>query len=127
MVCIFEPCKFCVHDFASVLYLLLARKILGLPMSEEVRYYKGKHKVKVVTESAGYWIVEALEEFNDFVDDDEVTVKVGERRIVPSSTVYKHQSIPLPIREHVYELKMEKKLKQLVAKEEKKQSEKETP
>ena len=96
-------------------------------MSEEVRYYKGKHKVRVVTESAGYWIVEALEEFNDFVDDDEVTVKVGERRIVPSSTVYKHQSIPIPIREHVYELKMEKKLKQLVAKEEKKQSEKETP
>jgi hypothetical protein len=100
---------------------------MGLPMIDEVRYYKGKHKVKVVTESAGYWIVEALEEFNDSVDGAEVTVKVGERRIVPSSTVYKHQSIPLPIREHVYELKMEKKLKQLVAKEEKKQSEKETP
>ena len=96
-------------------------------MSEEVRYYKGKHKVRVVTESAGYWIVEALEEFNDCVDGMEVTVKVGERRIVPSSTVYKHQSIPLPIREHVYELKMEKKLKQLVAKEEKKESGKETP
>jgi len=96
-------------------------------MSEEVRYYKGKHKVRVVTESAGYWMVEALEEFNDSVDGKEVTVKVGERRIVPSSTVYKHQSIPLPIREHVYELKMEKKLKQLVAKEEKKQSGKETP
>ena len=94
-------------------------------MSEEVRYYKGKHKVRVVTESAGYWIVEALEEFNDCVDGMEVTVKVGERRIVPSSTVYKHQSIPLPIREHVYELKMEKKLKQLVAKEEKKESGKE--
>ena len=96
-------------------------------MSEEVRYYKGKHKVRVVTESAGYWIVEALEEFNDCVDGIEVTVKVGERRIVPSSTVYKHQSIPLPIKEHVYELKMEKKLKQLVAKEEKKQSGKEIP
>ena len=95
-------------------------------MSEEVRYYKGKHKVRVVTESAGYWIVEALEEFNDCVDGMEVTVKVGERRIVPSSTVYKHQSIPLPIKEHVYELKMEKKLKQLVAKEEKKQSGEET-
>jgi hypothetical protein len=96
-------------------------------MSGEVRYYKGKHKVKVVTESAGYWTVEALEEFNDSVDGKEVTVKPGERRIVPSSIVYKHQSIPLPIREHVYELKMEKKLKQLVAKEEKKESEKETP
>ncbi len=52
-------------------------------MSEEVRYYKGKHKVKVVTESAGYWMVEALEEFEDVVDGEKVTVKVGERRIVP--------------------------------------------
>jgi hypothetical protein len=96
-------------------------------MSEDIRYYKGKHKVRVVTESAGYWIVEAIEEFNDSEDGKEVMVKVGERRIVPSSTVYKHQSIPLPIREHVYELKMEKKLKQLVAKEEKRQNGKETP
>jgi len=127
MVCLFRLCRFCLYGFASVLYLLLARSIMGLPMIDEVRYYKGKHKVKVVTESAGYWIVEALEEFNDSVDGAEVTVKVGERRIVPSSTVYRHESIPLPIREHVYELKMEKKLKRLVAKEEKKQSEKEIP
>ena len=95
-------------------------------MSGEVRYYKGKFMVKVVTESAGYWIVEALEEFSDSLNGNEVLVKVGERRIVPSSTVYRHQSIPLPVREHVYELKMEKKLKQLVAKEEKKDSGKET-
>ena len=120
MVCLFRLCRFCLCGFASVLYLLLARSIMGLPMIDEVRYYKGKHKVKVVTESAGYWIVEALEEFNDSVDGAEVTVKVGERRIVPSSTVYRHESIPLPIREHVYELKMEKKLKRLVAEEEKK-------
>jgi gentisate 1,2-dioxygenase len=91
-------------------------------MSEEVRYYKGKHKVKVVTESAGYWMVEALEEFEDVVDGEKVTVKVGERRIVPSTTLHKHEDLPPPIREHAYELKMEKKLKRLVAEEEKKQS-----
>jgi predicted ATP-grasp superfamily ATP-dependent carboligase len=94
-------------------------------MSEEVRYYKGKHEVKVVTKSAGYWIVEAMEEFEDEVDGEKVTVRVGERRIVPSNTVRKRKSLPPPIKEHAYELKMEKKLKQLVAEEEKKQSEKE--
>jgi Leu/Phe-tRNA-protein transferase len=93
-------------------------------MSEEVRYYKGKHEVKVVTKSAGYWIIEAMEEFDDVVDGEKVTVKVGERRIVPSNTVRKQKSLPPPIKEHAYELKMEKKLKQLVAEEEKKQSEK---
>ena len=91
-------------------------------MSEEVRYYKGKHKVKVVTKSAGYWIVEALEEFDDVVDGEKVTVRVGERRIVPSNTVRKRKSLPPPIKEHAYELKMEKKLKRLVAEEEKNQA-----
>jgi len=95
-------------------------------MSEEVRYYKGLHKVKVVTESAGYWMVEALEEFEDEVDGEKVTVKVGERRIVPSDTVHKRKYLPPPIKEHAYELQMEKKLKKLVAEEEKKQGEKET-
>jgi hypothetical protein len=84
------------------------------------------HKVKVVTESAGYWIVEALEEFEDDVDGEKVKVKVGEQRIVPSNTVHKRKYLPPPIKEHVYELKMEKKLKRLIAKEEKKKSEKET-
>ena len=95
-------------------------------MSEEVRYYKGLHKVKVVTESAGYWMVEALEEFEDEVDGEKVRVKVGERRIVPSDTVHKRKYLPPPIKEHAYELHMEKKLKKLVAEEEKKQGEKET-
>jgi hypothetical protein len=89
----------------------------------EVWYYKGVHKVKVVTESEGYWIVEALEEFEDDVDGEKV--KVGEQRIVPSDMVHKRKYLPPPIQEHVYELKMEKKLKRLVAEEEKKQGEKE--
>ena len=89
----------------------------------EVWYYKGVHKVKVVTESEGYWIVEALEEFDDDVDGEKVTVKVGEQRIVPSDKVYKRKYLPPPVKEYVYELKMEKKLKRLVAEEEKKQGE----
>jgi hypothetical protein len=89
-------------------------------MKEETRYYKGKHKVKVVTKSAGYWIVEALEEFEDAVEGEKLTVKVGERRIVPSNTVHKRKSLPPPVKEHAYELKMERKLKRLVAEEEKK-------
>ena len=91
----------------------------------EVWYYKGVHKVKVVTESEGYWIVEALEEFDDDVDGEKVTVKVGEQRIVPSDKVHKRKYLPPPVKEHAYELKMEKKLKRLIADEEKKQSEKE--
>jgi hypothetical protein len=89
-------------------------------MSEEVRYYKGKHKVKVLTKSVGYWIIEALEAFVDVVEGEKVTVKVGERRIVPSNTVRKQRSLPPPVKEHAYELKMEQKLKRLIAEKEKK-------
>jgi predicted ATP-grasp superfamily ATP-dependent carboligase len=85
----------------------------------EVWYYKGVHKVKVLTESEGYWIVEALEEFEDDVDGEKVTVKVGEQRIVPSELVHKRKFLTPPVKEHAYELKMEKKLKRLVADEEK--------
>jgi len=90
----------------------------------EVWYYKGVHKVRVVTESEGYWIVEALEEFEDDVAGEKVKVKVGEQRIVPSETVYKRKYLSPPVKEHAYELKMEKKLKQLVAEEEKRCEEK---
>jgi hypothetical protein len=90
----------------------------------EIRYYKGKFKVKVVTESVGYLTVEALEDFDDVVDGEKVTVKVGERRIVPVNTVHKEKALPPMIKEHAYELNMEKKLKQIVAEEEKKESKK---
>jgi predicted ATP-grasp superfamily ATP-dependent carboligase len=86
----------------------------------EVWYYKGVHKVKILTESEGYWIVEALEEFEDDVDGEKVTVKVGEQRIVPSESVHERKFLAPPVKEHSYELKMEKKLKRLVAEEEKK-------
>jgi len=90
----------------------------------DTRYYKGKFKVKVVTESVGYVTVEALEDFEDIVDGEKVTVKVGERRIVPVNTVHKEKALAPMVKEHAYELKMEKKLKQIVAEEEKKESKK---
>ena len=91
----------------------------------DVWFYKGVHKVKVVTESEGYWIIEALEEFEDTVGCEKVTVKVGEQRIVPSDTLHKRKYFAPPMKEHAYELKMEKKLKRLIAEEEKKLDEKE--
>jgi hypothetical protein len=92
--------------------------ILWVVMSEEIRFYKGKHKVKVVTKSAGYWIVETVEAFEDVIEGKKVAVKVGERRIVPSNTLRKHKTLLPPVKEHAYELKMERKLKRLVAKRE---------
>jgi len=91
----------------------------------EVWFYKGVHKVKVVTQSEGYWIIEALEEFEDDVHGEKVTVKVGEQRIVSSDDVRKRKYLPPPVKEHAYELKMEKKLKRLIAEKEKKQNGKE--
>jgi hypothetical protein len=85
----------------------------------QIWYYKGVHKVKVLTESEGYRIVEALEEFEDEADGEKVKVKVGERRIVPSELVHRRKFLAPPVKEHAYELKMEKKLKSLVADEEK--------
>lgn len=85
----------------------------------EIQYYKGVHKVKVLTESEGYWIVEALEDFDDEVDGEKIAVKAGERRIVPVETLRKLKTLPPIVKEHVYELDMEKKLKRMVADEEK--------
>jgi hypothetical protein len=85
----------------------------------EIRYYKGKHKVKVVTESVGYLTVEALEDFEDTVDGEKALVKKGERRIVPINEVHERKALPPIVKEHVYELEMEKKLKRIVAEEEK--------
>jgi len=77
-------------------------------------YYKGLYKVKAITKSEGYWIVEALEDFDDFVDDERVTVKVGERRIVTPTELHDKKVLPPPIPEHVYERRLEKKVKRMV-------------
>ena len=93
-------------------------------MSDEVRFYKGKFMVKVLTKSRGYWIVEALQPFDDVVSGEKVVVKVGERRIVAPSLLFKRKGLPLPVKEHVYELKMEKRLKRFISEKEKKESNK---
>lgn len=87
-------------------------------MSHKISLYKGLHKVRVVTESEGYMIVEALENFEDCVEGEAITVKTGERRIVPMDTLFDKKTLPPLMKEHVYELKMEKKLKKIVAEEE---------
>lgn len=89
-------------------------------MGAKIYFYKGVNKVKVVTESEGYWIVEAVEDFVDFVDGERVSIKVGERRIVPPDSLSAEMVLLPPIREHVYERKMEKKLQRIVAEEEEK-------
>jgi hypothetical protein len=86
----------------------------------ETQYYKGKYKVKVVTESVGYVTVEALEDFEDVVEGKKVTVKKGETRIVPTVEVCRQKGLAPMVNEHAYELQMEKKLKRMVAEEEKK-------
>jgi hypothetical protein len=91
-------------------------------MSREVRYYKGKHKVAVLSESRGNWVVEALEPFEDEVYGKKTKVRVGEKRIVPPNLLFKKKSLPPLVKEHEYELKMEKKLKQLVGEQERKES-----
>jgi hypothetical protein len=76
----------------------------------------------VVTQSVGYWIVEALEEFEDVVDGKNSTVKVGEQRIVSPSLVNREKTLPPMVKEHEYELRMEKKLKKLVEEQEERKS-----
>jgi hypothetical protein len=80
----------------------------------QIVFYKGLHKVKVVTESEGYWIVEALEGFEDFLDGKKVSVAVGERRIVQPIELHKRKVLSPPIQEHLYERNLEKKVKQMI-------------
>ncbi len=90
---------------------------------DEVRFYKGRYRVKVITKSVGYVTIEALEEFHDTVDGKKIVVKIGEQRIVPSDTV-ENQVLPPMVEEHEYELNMENKVKRMVAEEEKKEAKK---
>jgi len=87
-------------------------------MGEQIRYYKGKYKVAVLSESKGEWLVKALEPFEDELYGKTLTVKVGETRIVPPSQLFKIKGIYPHVQEHAYELKMEKKLKKMVEEEE---------
>lgn len=83
-------------------------------MTERIYYYRGLYRVKVVTQSEGYWIVEAQEDFDDSVDGQRATVKAGERRIVIPTELHTKKTLPPPIPEHVYERQLEKKVKHMV-------------
>jgi len=96
---------------------------LWVAMGKDVRYYKGKFKVAVLSESEGNYVVEALEGFEDDVYGKMEKVKAGERRIVAPNLLFKRRGLPPVVKEHAYELKMEKKLKKLVEEEEKKEKE----
>ena len=87
---------------------------------DEVRFYKGKHKVKVLTQSKGNWIVEALEPFDDIVNGEKVNVSLGQQRIVAPNLLSKRKGLAPLVKEHTYELKMEKKLKHLIEEQHKK-------
>ena len=89
-------------------------------VTEKIGFYKGLYKVKVVTESEGYWIVEALENFKDCIEGEGTPVKKGEQRIVPPDTVFMQKTLPPMVKEHKYEVNMEKKLKRMVAEGERK-------
>jgi hypothetical protein len=84
-------------------------------------FYKGVNKVKVVTQSEGYWMVEALEDFVDYVDGERVAINRGERRLVPPDALNSEMVLPPPVPEHVYERRMEKRVQRLVADDEAKE------
>lgn len=77
-------------------------------------FYRGLYNVKLLTKSEGYWIVEALEDFEDYLDGTKIQVKTGEQRIVQPNQLHKKKVLPPPVPEHVYERCMEKKVKRIV-------------
>jgi hypothetical protein len=103
-----------------ILYLVYIKqyKWRKIKTDENIRFYKGKHKVKVLSQSKDNWLVETLEPFEDAVYGKSVSVKAGERRIVAPNLLFKRRGLPPPIKEHTYELKMEKKLKRFIKEKE---------
>ncbi len=87
-------------------------------MNEEISFYKGLYKVKIMTKSEGYWMVEALENFEDCEEGAGIKVKKGEQRIVPPDTLFSQKTLPPMVKEHEYELNMEKKLKRMISEDE---------
>jgi hypothetical protein len=90
-------------------------------------YYKGLYKVKIVTESNGYSIVEAQEDFKDCIEGEKVPVKAGERRIVQPTDLVKKDDLKPMVYEHEYELQLEKKVKHMVEEYEKEKGKGQTP
>ncbi|MGD6935107.1 MAG: hypothetical protein ACQCN5_12965 [Candidatus Bathyarchaeia archaeon] len=85
-------------------------------MSGKIYFYKGASRVKVVTESEGYWLIEALEDFVDYVDGERVSINVGERRLVPPDAL-NSEMVSSKVKTPVFEQQMEKKTIQRMVEE----------
>jgi hypothetical protein len=85
-------------------------------------FYRGLYKVKLLTKSEGYWIVEAQEDFEDQMNGRRVQVKAGEQRIVQPTELHKKKVLAPPVPEHSYERGLEKKVKRMVKEYEKEAS-----
>lgn len=88
----------------------------------DIYFYRGLYKVKLLTKSEGYWIVEAQEDFEDQQDGKRVPVKAGEQRIVQPTELHKKKVLASPVPEHSYERGLEKKVKRMVKEYEKETS-----
>jgi hypothetical protein len=71
-------------------------------MSEDIRYYEGKFKVRVLAENKGSWIVEALETFDDEIQGQKAAARTGERRIGAPNLLFLRKGLPPPVKEHAY-------------------------
>ena len=58
----------------------------------EIRYYKGKYKVEILTRSRGHWVVKAHEDFQDVIQGETVNVMAGAERIVAPNLLFKKKS-----------------------------------
>jgi hypothetical protein len=83
-------------------------------------YYKGLYRVKLLTKTEGFWIVQALEDFEDNLEGARVKVKAGEERIVQQCELHKRKVLAPPIPEHLYERQLETKVKRMVEESEQK-------
>jgi hypothetical protein len=88
----------------------------------DIYFYRGLYKVKLLTKSEGYWIVEAQEDFEDQEDNKRVQVKVGEQKIVQPTELHRKKVLAPPVPEHSYERGLEKKVKRMVKEYEKETS-----
>lgn len=88
----------------------------------DIYFYRGLYRVKLLTKSEGYWIVEAQEDFEDQQDNKRVPVKAGEQKIVQPTELHKKKVLAPPIPEHSYERGLEKKVKRMVKEYEKEPS-----
>jgi len=69
----------------------------------EIRFYKGKHKVRILSKSQGHWVIETLEPFEDNIYGKKVDVKIGEKRIVAPNLLFRKKGFQPPIKEHAYD------------------------